>query len=270
MDFFGNPIDQSQMQPQPTGYVANAYTGFGAQPTGYNGFQNGFGQQQTGFDPYGQMQQQFQPQPTGYNPYAQQLQPQQTEQPAQPGSNNPWASNNTQNQNLSSLAPMKTGSNNPFAQQQQPQTTFNRQPYKMPSLSVLNPLPEQKTLSSFQPPQPTSFTPPPRQATLAPQKEISEHEAKLNALLAGGEGQDTFGNVGQTRIPAQHTAPGTFVNSAGANLNKLTAEATGNNPFLRQQYTGMPTVSYGGQSSSNPFGMRPQQQQSNQGDLIQF
>lgn len=280
VDFFGNPIDQ---QPQPTGYMPNAYTGFGTQPTGFqNGYQNGFGQQPTGFDPYAQQQQQpFQTQPTGYNPYAQQqLQPQQTESPLQPGSNNPW-STNTQNQGLSSLTPMKTGSNNPFAQQQ---PTFSRpqQPYKMPSMSVLNPLPEQKTLSTFQqPPMPTSFTPPPRQ-TQPPQKELSEHEAKLNALLAGSEGQDTFGNVGQLRIPAQHTAPGTFVNSAGANLTKLTAEQTGNNPFLRQQFTGMPTVSYGatgpagmnggfgGQSSSNPFGARPQQQQGNQGDLIQF
>lgn len=281
VDFFGNPIDQNQMQPQPTGYMPNAYTGFGTQPTGFqNGYQNGFGQQQTSFDPYGQQQQAFQPQPTGFNPYAQQqIQPQQTESPLQPGSNNPWSTNNNQNQGLSSLTPMKTGSNNPFAQQPRPQ----QQLYKMPSMSNLNPLPEQKTLSTFQPPpMPTSFTPPPRQPEL-PQKQMSEHEAKLNALLAGSEGQDTFGNVGQLRIPAQHTAPGTFVNSAGANLTKLTAEQTGNNPFLRQQFTGMPTVSYGatgpagitgggfgGQSSSNPFGTRPQQQQGNQGDLIQF
>ncbi|KAF3761539.1 hypothetical protein M406DRAFT_74489 [Cryphonectria parasitica EP155] len=293
VDWLGNPIDQNQLQPQPTGYMPNAYTGFGTQPTGFqqNGFSNGFGQQQpTGFDPYGQNlqgQQAFQPQPTGYNPYAQQqqLQPQQTESPVQPGSNNPWATNNNHNQALSAMPPMKTGSNNPFAQQQQP--TYSRpQPYKVPSLSVLNPLPEQKTLSTFQQQQPTSFTPPPSQPqpqlqSMQPQRELSEHEAKLNALLAGGEGQDTFGNVGQTRIPAQHTAPGTFVNSAGAGLNRLTAEATGNNPFLRQQFTGMPSVSYGasgpsgmnggfGQSSSNPFGTRPQQQQGNQGDLIQF
>lgn len=274
VDFFGNPVDQFQMQPQPTGYVSNAYTGFGTQPTGYqNGFSNGFGQQPTGFDPYGQQQQQqFQPQPTGYNPYAQQ-QSQQTESPLQPGTNNPWATNNNTSQNLTSLAPMKTGSNNPFAQQQQPAYTRPRAPYKVPSLSVLNPLPEQKTLTGFQQPQPTSFTPPPMPTqTQPPQKEMSEHEAKLNALLAGGDGQDTFGNVGQTRIPAQHTAPGTFVNSAGAGLNRLTAEATGNNPFLRQQYTGMPSVTYG-QSSSNPFGARPQQQQQqqgSQGDLIQF
>lgn len=284
VDFFGNPIDQSQLQPQPTGFMPNAYTGFQTQPTGYqNGFSNGFGQPQQ-FDAFGQQNmQQFQPQPTGYNPYAQQqqLQPQQAESPMQAGSNNPWATNN-QNTGLSSMAPMKTGSNNPFAQQSS--SPFNRPgPSKMPSMSVLNALPEQKTLSAFNqpPPQQTSFTPPPKMPQ-APAKPMSEHEARLNALLSSGEGQDTFGNTGETRIPAQHTAPGTFVNSAGAGANKLTAEATGNNPFLRQQFTGMPTVSYGatgpggmnggfgGQGSSNPFGARPQQQGANQGDLIQF
>ena len=292
VDFFGNPIDQSQMQAQPTGFMPNAYTGFQAQPTGYqNGFPNGFGQPQpTGYDAFGQQSlqpppsQPFQPQPTGYNPYAQQpAQPQQTDSTLQPGSNNPWASNNNSNQNpgLSAMAPMKTGSNNPFAQQ----PSFNRpqQPSKAPSMPSLGSLPEQKSLSSFNQPQAqsTSFTPPPQQPQ-QPTKPMSEHEARLNALLASGEGQDTFGNVGDLRIPAQHTAPGTFVNSAGAGANKLTAEATGNNPFLRQQFTGMPTVSYGatgpagmnggfgGQSASNPFGARPQQQQSNQGDLIQF
>lgn len=290
VDFFGNPIDQSQMQAQPTGYMQNAYTGFQAQPTGYqNGYSNGFNHPQpTGYDAFGQQNlqpqptQAFQPQPTGYNPYAQQQpQPQQSEASLQPGSNNPWATG-SQSTGLSSMAPLKTGSNNPFAQQ----SSFNRsQPSKMPSMSVLGSLPEQKTLSSFNQPsfsQPqTTLTPPPTQPQ-QPSKPMSEHEARLNALLASGEGQDTFGNVGDLRIPAQHTAPGTFVNSAGSGASKLTAEATGNNPFLRQQFTGMPTVSYGatgpagmnggfgGQSSSNPFGSRPQQQQANQGDLIQF
>lgn len=127
--------------------------------------------------------------------------------------------------------------------------------------------------------------------------------AKLNALLASGEGMDTFGNTGETRIPAQHTAPGTFINSAGVG-RRLNEQQTGNNPFLSNQYTGMPQTTYGGnnsspfgaghqipaatgpagmangfgggygaqqQQSSNPFGQRPQQgQQQGGGDLIQF
>ena len=159
----------------------------------------------------------------------------------------------------------------------------------MPSLNNLQSLPEQKSLQAF-PSQPQtqsqpSFSQPP------PQKQLSEHEQKLNSLLAAGDGMDTFGNTGELRIPSQHTAPGTFVNSAGSGAQRLTAEATGNNPFLRQQYTGMPAISYGGQQmpaatgpagmngmngfggGSNPFAPRPQQQQqSNQqgADLIQF
>ena len=269
VDFFANPIEQTQ----PTGYMTQGYPGFVGQPTGY----------QNGFDPYGLQNAQFQ-QPTGYNPYAQQS-PVQLE-PTPTGSNNPWA---TANAGL--MKPMATGSNNPFASR--PQAV---------KATTLGSLPEQKALASFGRPEPTSFTPPPQLTHPAPiaqpvqqpvqqpfqpqqpQRELSEHEAKLNALLAGGDGLDTFGNTGQLRIPAQHTAPGTFVNSAGAGLNRLTAEATGSNPFLRTQYTGMPTVSYGGQQmpaatgpagmngGSNPFAARQQQQQQqgNQGDLIQF
>ncbi|PQE33930.1 putative epsin-1 protein [Rutstroemia sp. NJR-2017a WRK4] len=168
-----------------------------------------------------------------------------------------------------------------------------------PTLSTLQ---EQKTLSQFNNPSfnpPTTFTPP------APQKELSEHEARLNALLASGDGMDTFGNTGNLRIPAQHTAPGTFVNSAGAGLGRIHEQQTGHNPFLQSQFTGMPQTTYnntasagafgsspfgrqvpaatgpagmngggvnGFGQSSNPFGPRPPQGQNGQGggDLIQF
>jgi len=334
VDFFANPVDQqSQLQPQQTAYTNNAYAQF-QQPTGYqNGYSNGFGQQGM-FDPYGQQQQQqqqqlqpqqtFQPQPTGYNPYAQQ-QPQQPqfqtpqiqEPTLQPGSNNPWAGNSMQ---AGALRPMPTGSNNPFAQQQQSSSSLSTSPFNRPSSAfrapTLGSLPEQKTLSAFsstQQQQPNLQQLQyqqqlQQQQQQQPQREVSEHEAKLNALLATGDGMDTFGNTGNLRIPAQHTAPGTFVNSAGAGLTKINAEATGNNPFLRQQFTGMPTVSYGGQQmpaatgpagmgmggfggagfggqqqqqqqylqpqqTNNPFasaGGQQRQQQQGQGDLIQF
>ncbi|KAL2258362.1 hypothetical protein VTK26DRAFT_8345 [Humicola hyalothermophila] len=314
VDFFANPIDQGQMQAQPTGYMNNAYTGFQTQATGYpNGYSNGFTQQPNVFDAYGQQQQQqtpqqsFQPQATGYNPYMLQQQPQQQQQTLvpqiqeptlQPGSNNPWASSNNSQQQ--SLKPMPTGSNNPFAQR--PSTG-----YKSQSMTTLSTLPEQKTLSSFQPTQPFQSQSQPQfqqqqKQQQQPGKELSEHEARLNALLATGDGMDTFGNTGNLRIPAQHTAPGVFVNSAGAGLGRLTADQTGaagggNNPFLRQQFTGLPAVSYqqggAGQGqqqpqpqmpaatgpagmgfSNNPFAMRQQGagagQQQGQGDLIQF
>ncbi|XP_044719118.1 ENTH domain-containing protein [Hirsutella rhossiliensis] len=228
VDFFANPIDQSQMQPQPTGYLGNAYTGFQQpQPTGFQpNYNANFGM---GMDPYGQQgMQPFQPQPTGFNP------------------NNPWATNKPQQQ---PLKPTPTGSNNPFAQ-------FNRPAQ-----------PQQPQQLQSQQPQP--FNP--------PQKNMSDYESKLNSLLATGDGMDTYGNTGDLRIPAQHTAPGTFANSAGSGIQRLNADATGNNPFMRQQFTGMPSISYGGQApnatgpgGSNPFGaQRPQQQSQNQ-DLIQF
>ncbi|CAK7565847.1 MAG: hypothetical protein SEPTF4163_003777 [Sporothrix epigloea] len=264
VDFFANPIDQSQLQMQPTGY--NPYGNFTGQPTGY----------QNSYDPYNQNFQLKQQQTSfSNNPYSTQIQqPQQQDNLSlQPGSNNPWSMNNSNaNNGAQPLQPLPTGSNNPFAATNaRPQQQQQQQPYK-PSFSSLSSLPEQKTLSSFgQPQAPVYQAQQPQSQPQQPQKTLSEHEARLNALLAGSEGMDTFGNSGQTRIPAQHTAPGTFVNSAGANLNRLTGDATGiNNPFMRQQFTGMPAPSYGNGASANPFGVQPQQRQPGGQDLIQF
>jgi epsin len=87
--------------------------------------------------------------------------------------------------------------------------------------------------------------------------------ARLNALLATGEGQDTFGNVGDLRIPAQHTTPGVFVNSAGSGLNRLQPSQTGNNPFMNHHLTGMPN----NQQNNNPFGGQRQPQSGSLIDL---
>jgi epsin len=298
VDWFGNLVDQNQQQQQPqtTGFLNSAYsqpTGLTAQPTsfqnGYGAYNNGFQQPQpTGYDQLGG-QGYLQPQQTAFNmnnPYGQQLgafgdlgaqhqQPLEQQNTLQPGSHNPWA---TGAKTTESLMPQPTGSNNPFA------SSFNRpqtaQPHKQPTLSTLQ---EQKTqvqfnnTSSFNPP--VSFSPPP---ATQPPKEMDPHTARLNALLATGDGQDTFGNVGNTRIPAQHTAPGTFVNSAGAGLNRLNANATGNNPFLNSQFTGLPpqnrivpaqTGPAGGFGSNpygggNPFGSQQSSQQQNSGNLI--
>jgi epsin len=319
VDWYGNPIDQNTVIPQPTGFLNNAYTnptGYQSQPTGFqNGLPNGYGAQPTGFDPYGTQQQQqpgqFMTPAAGFNPYAAQPQntfgqnnfgqnnfgqpqpaSQQTPEPIIPTStNNPWAtSNNTQ----SSVKPLQTGSNNPFASS----ITSNSRPFPTSTQSqpTLSTLPEQKTMSQFNN---TSSFNPPTSFNSTPQKTQTHYEAKLSALLETGEGMDTFGNTGNLRIPAQHTAPGTFVNSAGAGLGRIHDQQTGNNPFLNSQFTGMPQTTYGGQSggfsghqvpaatgpagmgsgfgggfggqgSSNPFGSRPNQQQNGQGDLIQF
>jgi epsin len=288
VDWSGNPVDQN-MQQQPTGYVNSYNTGYQPQQTGLpSNYSNGFGAQPAGFDPYGGQQQQLQPQPqpqqqstyqqqpTGYNPYATTYPQPALQIPA--GTNNPWANNNSQQ----GIQPTPTGSNNPFA------SSFPRSA-STPAKPTLATLQEQKALTNFNSSpiyhSPTSFTPPPQ--------DPNSHEARLNALLAGGgDGLDTFGNTGNLRIPAQHTAPGTFVNSAG--VSRIHDQRTANNPFLPNQFTGMPQTTYSGnpgqqvpaatgpagmasgfgsgygsQQSNNPFGARQQQGQGGQ-DLIQF
>lgn len=295
VDWFGNPLQQ---QPQSTGYLNNAY----AQPqqTGYQngyGFQpqgTGFPAQATGYDQFGAQpflpqQNTLQPQQTAFqtnNPYqgngifgTQSPQPTQ-DTSLQPGSHNPWASQPNQTE---SLKPMQTGSNNPFAPKPQSPPPFQRQ-NNQPSLGTL--FESQPTTSFTQPTQPNPISnyqaPQPQPAASRPQKPENAQHAKLNALLASGEGQDTFGNTGDLRIPAQHTAPGVFVNSAGHGADRLRAAQTGNNPFFQQQFTGAgpaqggfgqqmpaqtgPAAGFGG--SSNPFGSRPNQQQN--ASLIDF
>ncbi|KAK6396243.1 hypothetical protein LTR65_009325 [Meristemomyces frigidus] len=314
VDWFGNPVEQQQ--PQQTGYLNNAYS----QPTGMQpqqtGFQNGYGYgqqpQQTGFgyDQMQQPQQQFiQPQNT-YNPWAQSLnsgfgqqqqqQPIQEQPTAQPaGSNNPWGANPAS----SPMHTQPTGSNNPFATQQQHSQQQQQRPQHNPSKApTLSTLQEQQTATQFnqRPPNPIANFQAPlptaspiqqqqqQQSTSRPPPPQDPYQAKLNALLASGEGQDTFGNVGEMRIPAQHTAPGqsTFVNSAGAgSMGRLEAAKTGANPFYAQQgmqQQGMqypaqtgPAGGFGGvgmgapqgygMGSANPFGSRaPGQQQGQQ------
>ncbi|KAG0648693.1 Epsin-1 [Hyphodiscus hymeniophilus] len=313
VDWSGNPV--GQVQQQPTGYIDNNIysqpTGFQTQQTGYNnGYQNGFGAQPTGFDPYGSSQQQpqpqqqlqqqpqqFQPQQTGYNPYGgQQVSSPFQQQPPEPlipaSTNNPWATSNQTA--VQALNPTPTGSNNPFA------SSFSR-PSSTTARPTLSSLQEQKTITNFN--NTPSYT---QQPFTPPPKEQDPHTAKLNALLASGEGTDTFGNTGNLRIPSHHTAPGTFVNSSGQNLGRLHDQQTGSNPFVQSQFTGVPPTTYGGNSSSpfggvshqipaatgpagptngfgagygsqqqqsnNPFGQRPQQgqHQGGGGDLIQF
>ncbi|KAI9758836.1 MAG: Hexaprenyldihydroxybenzoate methyltransferase, mitochondrial [Chaenotheca gracillima] len=289
VDWDGNINDNQarQQQTAPTGFLNNAYsqpTGYQNQPMGYQntqgGYQNGFQTQPGIFDQqqYQQPQQQqnyMQNQPTAFgsnnNPYAQnpydmnaqnqqQQQPQQQGNFNQAGTNNPYTSQ--QPQSADELKPMPTGSNNPFA------SSLGRPPPQQtntaPSLDTLQ---EQKVQTqfnnhNFNPP--NSFSP---QRTNPPQKDQNPQHARLNALLASGEGLDSFGNTGELRIPAHHTAPGTFVNSAGQGIGKVGPNQTGNNPFFQQQVTGAPSQqpsSSGFGNSPSPFGSQPPAQQPQQ------
>ncbi|KAI9840573.1 MAG: hypothetical protein M1838_004003 [Thelocarpon superellum] len=283
VDWSGNPLDQAQ-QPMVTGYVNPAYpntTGFSNQPLNYQGsFSNGFGGQPSVFDQpsFAAVQPQptqnfLQPQTTAFgsmnNPYAaagndfaQMNQPQaQAPAPPQPaqsfpppaasvgnlpqaGTNNPWSTSHSTQAQQDALKPMPTGSNNPFA------SSVSRPGPPPSTFPTLDTLSEQKVQMqfnnhNFNPPMAAAATP------AAGGKEQSPHHARLNALLASGEGMDTFGNTGDLRIPAQHTAPGTFINSAGSGLNQ---QQTGNNPFFQQQFTGVPQhTGFAGSAPSNRF-----------------
>lgn len=223
------------------------------------------------------------PQQQHQNHHQQQQQQQQQQQPQEnyqtAGSNNPWAGSHSQQlQPADALKPMPTGSNNPFAQRTQ--TQFNNHAKTGPP--TLNSLSEDRATNQFaqnnsqygqsslfaQPSQPNpiaGFQAPQPPKSTSP---LNPHHARLNALLGSGEGQDTFGNVGDLRIPAQHTTPGTFVNSAGLGLDRLHAAPTGN-PFFGQQFTGMPQqTGFQQQPANNNPWAGQQQQQRGGGSLI--
>ncbi|KAF8473414.1 hypothetical protein BDZ91DRAFT_401093 [Kalaharituber pfeilii] len=296
VDLWGNPTGVQYQQPQSTGFLDNVYSqqGFPPQPTGVQTYQQfaqptGFEQfqqaQPTGYD----SQPAFLVQPTGFNaanPYNNTMAQQQAGFP-QPGFNNPYANNST-NQ-AEALKPMPTGSNNPFAQFNRPQSPART---GAPSLGIL----QQQHQQQQQQQQASAFGGFGNATAPTPSKPENPNHAHLNALLAAGleSGQDTYGNVGNLRIPAQHTAPGTFINSAGQG-RRTASQATGNNPFFNQMTgagslqpppanrlvpahtgpAGMGMNGYGGgfgqQQSSNPFSaFAPQQtsQQPTTGQLI--
>lgn len=86
---------------------------------------------------------------------------------------------------------------------------------------------------------------------------ISDKYNDLNVLLATGTGADTFGNTGESRIPAQHTKTGTFINSQGTGYKQVVNEPK-NNPFLNSQYTGLPSTSIVPTQTGYGFGNQPQ------------
>jgi len=273
VDFWGNPIDLSpqQQQQQSTGYLQNVYsqpTGFLPQQTGYmqpqqasNGFNDGFNNSN---NPYAQSQPQFS-QLTGF---------QQPSAPAQSTlSNNPYAQQ--QQPQPEALQPMPTGSNNPFAQFG---TSFNQQQSRQSFSPTLNTLSEQQ-----QPQYQTSLSPQNTFSQPQSQKPQSEHQNKLDYLLAQGNptGQDTFGNTGELRVPAHFNRTG-YVNSAGQGLRpSVTGVPTQpNNPFVTGQNTqggGAGNVRPLTQSTTGPayqpsqYGQYGQQNQQGQtGSLIDF
>jgi len=137
---------------------------------------------------------------------------------------------------------LATGSNNPFALDNLngPATTNQQQNVPQPSYNGISDLasPNKQNMqqSQFSPPLPQQ----PLKQTRTGNEEITQKYSQLNSMLSNGTGIDTFGNSGEQRIPAQHTATGTFINSQGTGYHQETNEPK-NNPFLNSQYTGLPS-----------------------------
>lgn len=237
-DLFGNAIYGQQQPTMNTGVLQNAYaTGgmFDQQPN------NQFQQQQqqfqaqpqqqqyTGFQAQQPQQQQY----TGYqqqNDFSQSFQ-QQQQQPAEP------------------LQPLKTGSNNPFAKHDSTNGSSSSTPG--PSLNFMssNNMTTQSHPNQQQQQQQQSQISAPKQRAQV----TGGAHPELNNLLASGDGLDTYGNTGETRIPAQHTRD-TFMNA------RLQPQATANNnPFVGQQYTGIPSTQIQPALTGYGFGNAPQQ-----------
>ncbi|CCE63090.1 hypothetical protein TPHA_0D04560 [Tetrapisispora phaffii CBS 4417] len=160
--------------------------------------------------------------------------------------------------------PMQTGSNNPFA--------LNNQQTNNNNVQAASELPDftKPQAQSYQPaklPEQIEIQQPVQQPVQQPlqqnrtgNKEMTNKYNELNQLLASGTGIDTFGNTGETRIPAQHTQTGTFINSQGTGYRQQSGESKVN-PFLSNQYTGLPSSNIIPTQTGYGFGNQPQQQQ---------
>lgn len=173
--------------------------------------------------------------------------------------------------------PMPTGSNNPFALDNVSNPQNN-----LPVQQAFNNVPEssnnQQIVQQQIPQQAQSQPEVQTQAQLQPLKQtrtgnegITQKYNELNAMLANGTGIDTFGNIGEQRIPAQHTQTGTFINSQGTGYHQVANEPK-KNPFLSSQYTGLPSsgivplqTGYGFGNQGPTDHQPPQLQQQSQG-----
>ncbi|SMN19881.1 similar to Saccharomyces cerevisiae YDL161W ENT1 Epsin-like protein involved in endocytosis and actin patch assembly and functionally redundant with Ent2p [Maudiozyma saulgeensis] len=271
-DIFGNPIsadEYNQYQQQQNLWEQQQQEQQRIAHEQYMAQQQEQEQQKIAQEQYMAHQQQLQFQQQQQMQQMQQMQQQQAnaayQQPLVTGSNNPFALDNLN-------TPVLANNNNISNQQQNiVQPSFNDRP----DLTL-----NQQNMQQTQIPPPQSMqnqvSPPPQQQqplkqTRTGNEEITQKYSQLNTMLANGTGIDTFGNTGEQRIPAQHTATGTFINSQGTGYRQETNEPK-NNPFLNSQYTGLPSsgivplhTGYGfgnqGPQDNQPTQQQQQQQQ---------
>ncbi|EJT44980.1 ENT1-like protein [Saccharomyces kudriavzevii IFO 1802] len=136
-------------------------------------------------------------------------------------------------------------SNNPFAKPNQ-EVTSQKQDQSFMASSSMQQQQQQQPLTQ----------------TRTGNQSMTDKYGKLNELLATGTGIDTFGNVGDSRVPAQHTKTGTFINSQGTGYRQVSNDPK-QNPFLNSQYTGLPSTNIVPTQTGYGFGNQPQQQSQN-------
>ncbi|KAK6454614.1 uncharacterized protein RJT20DRAFT_59849 [Scheffersomyces xylosifermentans] len=263
-----NLLDLDDSQQQPQYYMTTGY--YQQQPVDYYQQQV---QQQQQFDMFGNP---IQSSMTGLYPQQTYYQQPQYQQPNQFTGFN-YGQPQQQQQPQEQLQPLKTGSNNPFA--------LSSETQPKPQTQSLNELQQQQQPQFFTQPvqqQQPQQIPQIKRQTTSSSKFNDETHSELNDLLAQGTGIDTFGNVGASRIPHQHTKTQNFINSSGTGYkqnidqqNRLSSNATGN-PFLntgigyqqqaqpqQQQYQQQPqqiNPAYTGYGFGNAQQQQPQQQ----------
>ncbi|GME76651.1 unnamed protein product [Ambrosiozyma monospora] len=235
-DMFGNPVYANQAM--ATGYLSNAYNDLAQQQAAQQQAQA----QQLAAQQAQQQQQLAAQQQQAALQQQYYLQQQQLYQ-QQVAAAQQQALLQQQQQLQQQQVPLKTGSNNPFA--------MNAQATQQPA----------QIAQPQQPPQQQQQVPPPTQQEPLKQtptgiQKMNERYSELNQLLATGTGIDTFGNTGETRLPAQHTKTGTFINSQGTGYRQ---ESNSNqaNPFLGTQYTGIPSTGIVPAYTGYGFGNQP-------------
>ncbi|KAG5355443.1 Epsin-1 [Yarrowia sp. C11] len=233
-DLFGNAIYGQQQPTMNTGVLQNAYATGGM-----------FDQQPNQF----QQQQQFQPQQQQYTGFQAQ-QPQQQQYTGYQQQND-FSQSFQQQQPAEPLQPLKTGSNNPFAKQDSTNGSSSTGPsldFMASNNMTTQSHPNQQQQQQQQQHQQQQQSAPKQRAQVT-----GGAHPELNNLLMSGDGLDTYGNTGETRIPAQHTRD-TFMNT------RLQPQATANNnPFVGQQYTGIPSTQIQPAVTGYGFGNAPQQ-----------
>lgn len=245
-DMFGNPVYGNQ--PMATGYLENAYQDMAAQQLAAEQLA---AQQQA---LYLQQQQQL---------YQQQLAAAANQQlPLQTGSNNPFGQ---QQLFLQQQQQQQQQQQLLLQQQKEAEEEAKRREEELKKQQLLLQQQQQKLLEQQQKVQQLqNQSQSPVKPNLTGSQKINQQYSELNQLLAEGTGIDTFGNVGDARIPAQFTKTGTFINSQGTGYKQVSSQG---NPFLDTQFTGLGAATPTGiVPSETGYGFGNQQLQRNNGN----